>query len=278
MLRLTKQLGSSSTRRSFLRSGLAAPAVIGASMAAASISTAAFAEDDDGPTRGDISILRFLAALEILETDLWEQYNELGGLRDPEEPSGSGNKPYADLLAKIDGDMSQYIHDNTEDEFTHFNFINEYLKSKRAPPVNLERFRTLHGSIAEGSSGKKRLTNLMNLTVDASWWGRYRSRDANPDLGDTNFANPVPGLLKGKFPAIPRSNDDTKDAEASARDRQHGRIPFRHDRAGRQQPLSLPGAARIERGGAAHIAQHRSDGNDAFPSVARQGWQHHEGD
>ena len=212
MLRPTKQLGSSSTRRSFLRSGLAAPAVIGASMAANSISTAAFAEDeDDGPTVGDISILRFLAALEILETDLWEQYNELGGIRDPEEPSGSGNKPYIDLLAKIDGDMSQYIHDNTEDEFTHFNFINEYLKSKGATPVNLERFRTLHGSIAEGSSGKKRLTNLMNLTVDASSWGRYRSRDANPDLGDTTFANPVPGLLKGKFPAIPRTNDDTKD-------------------------------------------------------------------
>ncbi len=111
MLRPTKQLGTSSTRRSFLRSGLAAPAVIGASMAANSISTAAFAEDD-GPTVGDISILRFLAALEILETDLWEQYNELGGLRDQEEPSGSGNKPYSDLLAQIDGDMSQYIHDN----------------------------------------------------------------------------------------------------------------------------------------------------------------------
>src|SRR5260370_14643536 len=210
MLRPTKQLGTSSTRRECLRSGLAAPAVIGASMAANSISTAAFAEDD-GPTVGDISILRFLAALEILETDLWEQYNELGGIKDQEEPAGRGNKAYSELPAKIDGDMSQYIHDNTEDEFTHFNFNNEYLKSKGATPVNLERFRTLHGSIAEGSSGKKRLTNLMNLTVDATWWGRYRSRDANPDLGNTNFANPVPGLLKGKFPAIPRTNDDTKD-------------------------------------------------------------------
>jgi len=93
--------------------------------------SAAFA-DADGPTFGDISILRFLAALEILETDLWDQYNELGGIQDSEATGGSGNKAYTALLANIDGDMSQYIHDNTEDEFTHFNFINEYL-GRRAP-------------------------------------------------------------------------------------------------------------------------------------------------
>ena len=29
--------------------------------------------------------------------------------------------------------MDQYIHDNTEDEFTHFTFINAYLASRRAP-------------------------------------------------------------------------------------------------------------------------------------------------
>lgn len=211
MIRLLKPFRSSSTRRSFLRAGLAAPAVIGAGLAANPMSMAAFADDEDRLTEGDISILRFLSALEILETDLWEQYNELGGIRDAEEPSGHGNKPYTDLLVQIDGDMPQYIHDNTEDEFTHFNFINGYLRSKGVAPVDLERFRTLHGSIATGSSGKKRLTNLMELTVDASWWGRYRSRDDNPDLGDKNFANPVPGLLNGKFPAIPRSDDDTKD-------------------------------------------------------------------
>ena len=161
MVRLPKLFGSSSTRRSFLRSSLAAPAVIGAGLAAHP-STAAFA-GDDGPTFGDISILRFLAALEILETDLWEQYNELGGSQDNEEPKGSGNKPYTALLTNIDNDMSQYIHDNTEDEFTHFNFINEYLESKGAKPVDLEKFRKLPGSTADGSSGKKRLTNLMEL-------------------------------------------------------------------------------------------------------------------
>jgi len=210
MVTLPRLFTSSRTRRSLLRSGLAAPAVIGASLAL-DPSTRAFA-DADGPTYGDISILRFLAALEILETDLWEQYNEIGGIQDSEERLGSGNQPYIQQLVKIDGDMQQYIHDNTEDEFTHFNFINEYLESKGATPVNLDKFRTLQGSTADGSSGKKRLTNLLQLTVDASWWGRYRSRNANPDLGDNNFPNPVPGLLKGQFPAIPRTNDDTKDA------------------------------------------------------------------
>jgi hypothetical protein len=162
---------------------------------------------DDRPTHGDINILRFLSALEILETDLWQQYNELGGIQDSEVPGGSGNKPYTDLLVEIDGDMPQYIHDNTEDEFTHFNFINAYLKSKGAEPVNLDRFRTLDGSTAPGAQNKKRLTNLMQLTVDTSWWTRYRSRTQNPDFGD-KFAPAIPGLLKGKFPAIPRSEKD----------------------------------------------------------------------
>ncbi len=194
-----------STRRSFLRGGLAAPGVIGAAL----IANARPSEDDfdDRPTHGDIDILRFLAALEILETDLWQQYNELGGIQDKEVPGGSGNKPYTDLLIEIDGDMPQYIHDNTEDEFTHFNFINAYLMSKGAEPVNLDRFRTLKGSTAPGAQDKKRLTNLMELTVDTSWWTRYRSRTQNPDFGD-KFAPAIPGLLKGKFPAIPRSAKD----------------------------------------------------------------------
>jgi hypothetical protein len=210
MLQRIMKLAHSSTRRSFLRGGLAAPAIVGAAMLGDPLPTAAF--DDDGITFGDISILRFLAALEILEFDLWEQYNELGGIQDKEVLGGSGNKLYTDALSKLDGDMAQYVHDNTEDEFSHFNFLNAYLKAKGAAPVDLSRFRTLPGSTASGSSGKKRLTNLMELTVDTSWWTRYRSRTKNPDFGDT-FAPAIPGLLKGKFPAIPRSNADlTPDA------------------------------------------------------------------
>jgi hypothetical protein len=200
-----KSLVRKSTRRSFLRSGLAAPGIIGASLMATRSSSAFF---DEGITHGDIDILRFLSALEIIETDLWQQYNELGGIQDSEVPGGSGNTPYQNELSKLDGDMSQYIHDNTEDEFSHFSFINGYLQSKGAPPVNLDRFRTLPGSTATGAQhGVKRLTNLMQLTVDTSWWTRYRSRTKNPDLGDT-FPQAVPGLAAGKFPAIPRSDAD----------------------------------------------------------------------
>ena len=158
---------------------------------------------------GDASILRFLAALEILETDLWQQYNELGGIQDHEVPGGTGSKLYTAALAKLDADMSQYIHDNTEDEFTHFNFINGYLVSKGADAVNLDQFRTLPSSAATGARQVKRLTNLMQLTVDTSWWTRYRSPNKNPDFGDT-FPPIIPGLTKGQFPAIPRSDADLK--------------------------------------------------------------------
>ncbi|HKF37221.1 MAG TPA: hypothetical protein VKB35_10010 [Ktedonobacteraceae bacterium] len=106
--------------------------------------------------------------------------------------------------------MPQYIHDNTEDEFSHFSFINAYLVSQGAQPVNLEQFRTLPGSQATGAQKNKlRLTNLMQLTVDTSWWTRYRSRTQNPDFGDT-FPPAIPGLLKGQFPAIPRNDADLK--------------------------------------------------------------------
>ena len=105
--------------------------------------------------------------------------------------------------------MDQYIHDNTEDELTHFQFINAYLVSKGAAAVNLDQFRTLPSSQATGAQQIGRLTNLMQLTVDTSWWTRYRSRANNPDL-DPNFMFPqaVPGLSVGQFPAIPRSDAD----------------------------------------------------------------------
>ena len=199
------QQAKTSTRRSFLRAGLTAPGAIGSALIANYLPSAALAAD--AVTPGDVSILRFLSALEILETDLWQQYNELGGIQDQEVPGGTGNKPYTDALSKLDADMPQYIHDNTEDEFTHFNFINAYLVSKGADPVNLDQFRTLDGSTATGAQKIKRLTNLTQLTVDTSWWTRYRSRTKNPDFGDT-FPPAIPGLTQGKFPAIPRSDAD----------------------------------------------------------------------
>jgi hypothetical protein len=204
-----RQGGGSTSRRSFLKAGLAVGAgTVGATLAANEI-TALAAEDDQALTRGDVAILRFLSAAEIIETDLWQQYNELGGIRDSEVPGGSGSAAYTAALKQLDGDMDQYIHDNTEDEFTHFTFINAYLEAKGAEGVNLAKFRTLKGSQATGAEkGKTRLTNLMKLTVDTSWWTRYRSRTKNPDFGDT-FPQAIPDLFSGKgFPAIPRDDND----------------------------------------------------------------------
>jgi hypothetical protein len=199
---------AASSRRAFLRKGMAVAGAgtIGAGLLANGLP--AFAKADSSSlTPGDEAILRFLAALETLETDFWQQYNELGGVQDSEVPGGSGNPTYTAALAVLDSDMAQYIHDNTEDEFTHFTFINAYLVSKGAAPANLDQFRTLPSSKATGAQKIKRLTNLMQLTVDTSFWTRYRSRTQNPDFGDT-FPPAVPGLLQGQFPAIPRSDKD----------------------------------------------------------------------
>ena len=206
---------TASNRRSFLKKGIAAGTVtMGAGLLTSSSSV--FAEDEKSGrlTPGDAALLRFAAAAEILETDFWVQYNELGGIPNTSEvPGGSGNAAYSAALAVLDEDMAQYIHDNTDDEFTHQNFLNAYLESKGADPVNLEAFRTLPGSTATGSSGKLRLTNLMQLTLDTSWWTRYRSSTHNPDL-DPNFTFPqaIPDLNKGQHTAIPRTDADTSDA------------------------------------------------------------------
>jgi Ferritin-like domain len=203
-----KSMEPSIGRRSFLRKGLVAggAGAIGAGLLADGLP--AFAEASTGGlTKGDVAILRFLAAAEILETDLWQQYNELGGIQDNEVPGGSGNPVYTKALTVLDLDMPQYIHDNTEDEFTHFTFINAYLVANGADPVNLDKFRTLPSSKATGAQQIGRLTNLMQLTVDTSYWTKYRSRTKNPDFGDT-FPPAIPDLLKGQFPAIPRNDGD----------------------------------------------------------------------
>jgi Ferritin-like domain len=207
-------LRGASNRRSFLRRGLAAA---GAATAAVPLTKPSpmFSQDQDlaageSLNSGDIAILRFLAAAEILETDLWIQYNELGGVQDSEVPGiTGGNEAYRDALEQLDDDMPQYIHDNTEDEITHFQFINAYLVSKGADPVNLDQFRTLPSSKATGARQIGRLTNLMQLTVDTSWWTRYRARLKNPDLDPTfRFPQAVPSLNMGQHPAIPRSDAD----------------------------------------------------------------------
>jgi len=168
-----------------------------------------------GLTPGDAALLRFPAALELLEADFWIQYNELGGIQDSEVPGGSGNPLYTAAIEVLDADMAQYIHDNTDDEITHHNFLNAYLMSKGAAPANLDPFRTLMGSTATGVNTNligHRLTNLTQLTVDTSWWTRYRDDSHNPDLDPNHvFPQAVPTLGVNQHTAIPRTDADTTD-------------------------------------------------------------------
>lgn len=172
MHHMWSDMKSSINRRSFLKNGATAAgaATIGAGFFSDSSDLFAEEEGSGRLTRGDAAMLRFAAAAEILETDFWVQYNELAGIQDKEVPGGSGNPAYTAALTMLDSDMAQYVHDNTDDEFTHQKFLNAYLEAKGAEPANFERFRTLEGSRAKGSSGKLRITNLTQLTLDTSWW------------------------------------------------------------------------------------------------------------
>src|SRR3954466_12945145 len=193
------------SRRTFLAKGAAA-GVLTLGAGRLLIDTPAALAGEALPA-GDAAILKFLAAAELLEADLWKQYNELGGVQDGEIAGGSGNRAYTEALAVIDKDMHQYIHDNADDEQSNANFINSYLQARGGQPINLAPFRALPSSRATGAAQIGRLTNLTELTVDTSYWRRYRSDSQNPDLGDT-LPQAVPGLAAGKYPAIPRSNDD----------------------------------------------------------------------
>jgi hypothetical protein len=201
--------GLNANRRWFMKNALAV-----AGSASSTLLLADDQRDNHGGrlSKGDAAMLRFAAAAEILESDFWVQYNELGGIQYGEVSGGTGIPAYAAALQNLDSDFPQYIHDNTDDEITHFTFLNAYLMSKGAAPANLDQFRNLPGSTATGVNTAligKRLTNLMQLTLDTSWWTRYRSSANNPDL-DPGFVFPqaVPGLASGQFTAIPRTNAD----------------------------------------------------------------------
>ena len=259
---------SSMARRPFIkRLGLLGLATLpGGALLSAKANMGNDGKDDRGDsrlTKGDIAILKFLAAAEILETDLWQQYTEIA----------LGNESFQSALEVLDEDMPTYVNQNTRDEFTHQNFLNAYLVSKGQRPVSLERFRRLPSSQATGSNKTaKRLTNLMNLNVDTSWFLRYRL-SGNPDFGDT-FAqivdlNNVPAFRTAicRCPPIPANGF---------------KIQFIANVAGFH-------FATVEQGGSslytsfltkvtslevvAHRRQHWRHRDHAFPDVAGQGRQ-----
>src|SRR6516162_2865597 len=215
-----------SNRRSFLKNTVVAGAAATAGAAMLGKGAPAFAQEKSGSlSKGDAAILRFVAAAEIIESDIWLQYNELAGVQDGEVPKlasklipgypsqiTGGNSTYTGAIKALDGDMDQYISDNTEDELSHEVFLNAYLASKGADTVNLDAFRTLASSQATGANkGFGRLTNLTQLTVHTDFWTRYRSGKSNPDLGDT-LPNAIPSLAVGQHTAIPRTDSDVADS------------------------------------------------------------------
>src|SRR6202163_398139 len=205
-------------RRAFLKTGITASAItIGAGLLSGGLPAFGQGDNDSDVTKGDIAILKFLNALEQVEADLWIQYSELGGTQDNEVSGAAGGNPlYTAALTILDGDMPQYIHDNTDDEISHAAFLKAYLESKGAEAVDLSPFATIPGSTATGSSGKTRLTNLMKLTIDTSFWSRYRSI-TNPDFDPgAKFAQAVPSLNVGQHTAIPRTDADTAGSSISA--------------------------------------------------------------
>ena len=184
-------------RRSFLKGLGIAGATLSAGALLGTESSAQATQSRDRLSKGDAALLRFAAAAEIIEADLWEQYNELGGIQ-------GGNPAYIAALSNLDGDMAQYISDNTDDELSHAAFLNAYLISKGEQAVDLEPFRNLPSSQATGAKNKGRLTNLLKLNVDLSWYTRYRS-GKNPDFG-VKFKGPF--TIENQ-PAIPLNDNDT---------------------------------------------------------------------
>src|SRR3989475_12284142 len=185
-------------RRSFLKGLGIAGATLSAGALMGTEGNAQTTRNSGKLSKGDAALLRFAAAAELIEADLWQQYNELGGVQ-------GGNPAYIAALSNLDGDMAQYISDNTDDELSHAAFLNAYLISKGEEPVDLDAFRTLASSQATGAKDVKSLTNLLKLNVDLSWYTRYRSAK-NPDFGVK---------LKGPFPienqpAIPLHDNDTR--------------------------------------------------------------------
>lgn len=199
-------------RRSFMKSSLLAGGAATISAGLLSNGALARAQDSDpggSLNAGDVAILRFLAAAELIEADLWTQYAELGGQGDNPPVELDQNEPlnaYQAALSNLDGDGPQYITSNTLDEVSHAAFLNAFLESRGADPVNFDEFRTLQGSTATGAANIGRLTNLMHLNVDTSWFTRYRSA-TNPDFGAT-----FPQALKiTNRTAIPITDADFND-------------------------------------------------------------------
>ena len=254
-------------RRGFLKTfGLAGAAL----SAGALFSSRGPAKAASGVSQGDIDILRLLATAELIEADLWQQYAELGGLTPGQlpveaNPSFKPMNSYQAAFMNLDSDGPQYISSNTLDELSHATFLNAYLQSVGAEPVDLDAFRTLPSSKATGAQQIGRLTNLTKLSVDTSWYTRYRSA-TNPDLGaraTSGVARPV----RGSVHCDPPDQRGFRAGKPYPGNRQHRCVPFRVHRARRHQPLCFNEPEGEEPRSAADHAGDRRRRDRPFPGV-----------
>jgi len=221
-------------RRSFLKGLGIAGATLSAGALLGTEGNAQATRSTGKLSKGDAALLRFAAAVELIEADLWQQYNELGGVQ-------GGNPAYIAALSNLDGDMAQYIADNTDDELSHAAFLNAYLISKGEEPVDLDAFRNLPSSQATGAKDIGRLTNLLKLNVDLSWYTRYRSAK-NPDF-KVKFQGPF--TIENQ-PAIPLNDTDTPPTQVQP-------VPPANPQEARMQAIANTAGfhfAFIEQGGA----------------------------
>lgn len=197
---ITEQNKHGVSRRSFVRRAAIGAALIPVSGFLGSAASS-FGQGSGQVTSGDIAILKFLAAAELVEADLWSQYCELA----------MNNRPYRRALEDVDDAIVTYICDDRDNEQSHADFINAYLVSIGEQPVNLDPFRTLPSSHAPGAQQIGRLTSLRSLNVDTSWYRRYRT-DSNPDFGDT----PPQIATIGNQPTIPFDRETGHDIDVIA--------------------------------------------------------------
>jgi hypothetical protein len=179
------------SRRFFLKNSLAAGAAgAGISLATNHRTLLARDEDQDGRlTKGDAALLRFAAAAEILESDFWIQYNELGGFQDSEVPGGFGNATYTMKLENLDEDFPQYIHDNTDDEITH-------TAAFHMPTIE-QGGNSLYPSLAQRATSVAVLRILISIgpteTMHFQTWSDKAGAAVSPPLAP--LTDPTNGLM-----------------------------------------------------------------------------------
>lgn len=157
----------------------------------------------------DIAVLKFLSAVESIESDVWRQYEELAGVKH------GAQDPYRLALQSLDDSASHYVTSCTRDEISHSMYLNSYLESEGIDPIDLDRFRILQGSRASGSLRVGRLTNLMHLNLDITYTKQHTGESDSAEACSSSKTMRVLNL--GSIPAADGDLEDESEVRALAR-------------------------------------------------------------